>query len=96
MAGYRKQAEGGDLRFSGVTGIYSSAGACFAKIRDVLRQNGARQVMAALSPAAANVMSASSGLDDDVGRHDHLDKALEEAEETLLAGMPNPAAAGDR
>ena len=71
--------------FSGVTGIDSSAGACFAKIRDVLRQNGARQVMAALSPAAANVMSASSGLDDGVGRHDHLDKALEEAEETLLA-----------
>jgi len=30
-------------------------------------------------------MSASSGLDDGVGRHDHLDKALEEAEETLLA-----------
>ena len=56
--------------FSGVTGIDSSAGACFAKIRDVLRQNGARQVIAALSPAAANVMSASSGLDDGVGRHD--------------------------
>lgn len=71
--------------FSGVTGIDSSAGACFAKIRDMLRKNGARQVMAALSPAAANILSASSGLDDSVGRHDHLDKALEEADETLLA-----------
>jgi SulP family sulfate permease len=70
---------------SGVTGIDSSAGACFAKIRDVLRKNGVRQVMAALSPAAANILSASSGLDDRVGRHDHLDTALEEAEETLLA-----------
>jgi SulP family sulfate permease len=70
---------------SGVTGIDSSAGACFAKIRDVLRKNGVRQVMAALSPAAANILSASSGLDDGVCRHDHLDKALEEAEETLLA-----------
>src|SRR5271170_1431277 len=74
--------------FSGVTGIDSSAGACFAKIRDVLRKTGAREVMAALSPAAANIMSASSGLDDGVGRdgrHGHLDEALEEAEETLLA-----------
>jgi SulP family sulfate permease len=48
--------------FSGVTGIDSSAGACFAKIRDVLRKNGARQVMAALSPAAATILSASVGL----------------------------------
>jgi SulP family sulfate permease len=71
--------------FSGVTGIDSSAGACFAKIRDVLRKNGTRQVMAALSPAATNILSASAGLDDSVGRHDHLDRALEEAEEMLLA-----------
>jgi sulfate permease, SulP family len=71
--------------FSGVTGIDSSAGACFAKIRDVLRKNGARQVMAALSPAAANILSASAGLDDRVGRYDRLDEALEEAEEMVLA-----------
>ena len=71
--------------FSGVTGIDSSAGACFAKIRDVLHKNGTRQVMAALSPAAANILGASSGLDDSVGLHDHLDKALEESEEILLA-----------
>jgi SulP family sulfate permease len=70
--------------FSRITGIDSSAGACFAKIRDVLRKNGTGQVMAALSPAAANILNASSGLDDSVGRHDHLDRALEEAEEMLL------------
>jgi SulP family sulfate permease len=71
--------------FSGVTGIDSSAGACFAKIRDVLCKNSARQVMAALSPAAADILSASVALDDRVGRYDHLDEALEEAEEMLLA-----------
>jgi sulfate permease, SulP family len=71
--------------FSAVTGIDSSAGACFAKIRDVLRKNGARQVMAGLSPEVARILSASSGLDDRCSHHDHLDGALEEAEETLLA-----------
>jgi SulP family sulfate permease len=71
--------------FSGVTGIDSSAGACFAKIRDVLRRNGARQVMAAVSPYAASILGASSGLDDRVGRRDDLDEALEEAEEMVLA-----------
>ena len=53
--------------FSGVTGIVSSAGACFAKIRELLRKNGACQVMAALSSSAANILSASAGLDDGVG-----------------------------
>ena len=71
--------------FSAVTGIDSSVGACFAKIRDVLRKNGARQVMSGLSPEVARILSASSGLDDRVNHHDHLDRALEEAEETLLA-----------
>jgi sulfate permease, SulP family len=41
--------------------------------------------MAALSPASAVLLSASSGLDDGVCRHDHLDKALEEAEEVVLS-----------
>ena len=71
--------------FSGVTGIDSSAGACFAKIRELLRKNDACQVMAALSSSAANILSASAGLDDRVGRCEHLDKALEDAEEMLLA-----------
>jgi SulP family sulfate permease len=51
----------------------------------VLNKNGVRQVMAALSPASAVLLSASSGLDARVCRHDHLDKALEEAEEMLLS-----------
>jgi SulP family sulfate permease len=71
--------------FSAVTGIDSSAGACFAKIRDVLRKNSTRQVMAGLSSEAARILSTSSGLDDRIVCHDHLDRALEEAEETLLA-----------
>jgi SulP family sulfate permease len=71
--------------FSAVTGIDSSAGASFAKIRELLRKSGTRQVIAAMSPAAASILSASSGLDEDVRRHDHLDSALEDAEEALLA-----------
>jgi sulfate permease, SulP family len=80
--------------FSGVTGIDSSGGACFAKIRDVLRKNGARQVMAGLSPETARLLSASSGLDDRVSHYNHLDGALEEAEETLLAAYA--ASSGSR
>jgi SulP family sulfate permease len=71
--------------FTGVTGIDSSAGASFAKIRDLLRKSGTEQVMAAMSPAAALILSTSSGLDNEVRRYDHLDKALEEAEESVLA-----------
>jgi SulP family sulfate permease len=80
--------------FSAVSAIDSSAGACFAKIRDVLRKNGARQVMAGLSPEVARILSASSGLDDRGSHHDHLDRALEEAEETLLAA--HAASCGSR
>ena len=36
--------------FSGVSGIDSSAGACFAKICDVLCKHGSQQIMAGLSP----------------------------------------------
>jgi SulP family sulfate permease len=70
--------------FSGVTGIDSSAGASFAKIRELLRKNGIRQVMAAMSPAATAILSGRAGLDDAVGRHDHLDTALEQAEGEML------------
>jgi len=51
----------------------------------VWRKNGIRKVRAALSPTAANILSASYGLDDSVGRQDHLDRALEDAEERLLS-----------
>jgi SulP family sulfate permease len=80
--------------FSGVTGIDSSAGASFAKIRELLRKNGIRQVMAAMSPAATAILSASAGLDAEVGRHDHLDTALEEAEDNMLRA--HAAAQGQR
>jgi SulP family sulfate permease len=80
--------------FSGVTGIDSSAGASFAKIRELLRKNGIRQVMAAMSPAATAILSASAGIDANVSRHDHLDAALEEAEEDMLRA--HDAAEGQR
>ena len=71
--------------FSRVTGIDSSAGASFARIRSILHKDGIRQVMTALSPAAVRILGTSSGLDGEVGCHDRLDKALEEAEDMLLA-----------
>ena len=72
------------FEFSGVTGIDSSAGASFTKIRDLLRKNGIRQVMVGTSPVAEHILT-SAGLDRDVPRHDSLDTALEQAEEALLA-----------
>ena len=70
--------------FSGVNGIDSSAGASFSKIRDILHKSRIRQVMVAMSPAATAIVGASSGLDDRIACHDHLDIALEQAEEALL------------
>lgn len=72
------------FEFSGVTGIDSSAGASFTKIRDLLRKNGIRQVMVGTSPIAEHILT-SAGLDRDIPRHDNLDTALEQAEEALLA-----------
>ena len=72
------------FEFSGVTGIDSSAGASFTKIRDLLRKNGIRQVMVGTSPNAEHILT-SAGLDRDTSRHDSLDTALEQAEEALLA-----------
>jgi SulP family sulfate permease len=80
--------------FSGVTGIDSSAGASFSKIRELLRKNDIRQVMAAMSEAATVILSASAGLGPEVGRQDHLDTALEEAEEDMLRA--HDAAQGQR
>jgi sulfate permease, SulP family len=71
--------------FSGVTGIDSSAGASFAKIRDLLKKNGIRQAMVAMSPLAANILSTRASIDDSVRCPDNLDTALEEAEEAILA-----------
>jgi sulfate permease, SulP family len=72
------------FEFSGVTGIDSSAGASFTKIRDLLRKSGIRQVMVGTSPVAEHILT-SAGLDRDIPRHDSLDTALEQAEEALLA-----------
>ena len=70
--------------FVGVTGINSSAGAAFTKIGDLLRQSGTRQVMIGMSPAARKILRATASLDDSIRRHDYLDAALEEGEETIL------------
>ena len=72
--------------FSGVTGIDSSAGASFVKIRELLKKHGVRQSLVAMSPMAAKILSTGASLDDDSVRvPDDLDVALEEAEETILA-----------
>jgi SulP family sulfate permease len=71
--------------FAAVTGIDSSAGASFARIRELMRKNGTRQVMAAMSPVAVRILNSSSGLDAEVQHYGHLDAALEDGEETLLA-----------
>jgi sulfate permease, SulP family len=76
--------------FSGVTGIDSSAGASFAKIRDLLKKNGIRQAMVAMSPMAANILNIRASLDESVRCPDNLDTALEEAEETVLATSEVP------
>lgn len=76
--------------FSGVTGIDSSAGASFTKIRDLLKTNGIRQTMVAMSPMAANILSTRASLDESVRCPDNLDKALEEAEEAILASSDAP------
>jgi sulfate permease, SulP family len=76
--------------FSGVTGIDSSAGASFAKIRDLLKKNGIRQAMVAMSPLAANILSTRASIDDSVRCPDNLDTALEEAEERILASSEAP------
>src|SRR5262249_29103603 len=70
--------------FSGVTGVDSSAGAAFIKIRDLLRKNGCRQVMVGTPQMVRRVLSADTGLDESSLHHDSLDTALEEAEEAIL------------
>jgi sulfate permease, SulP family len=70
--------------FSRVTGIDSTAGASFAKIRGILHKSRTRQVMVAMPPAAVAIVRASPGLDDNIACHNNLDTALEQAEEALL------------
>jgi SulP family sulfate permease len=77
--------------FSGVTGIDSSAGASFAKIRMLLMKNGIHQVMVAVSPQSAATLNASAGLGENIQRYDHLDAALEAAEEEVLKNYDAPA-----
>jgi len=71
--------------FSGATGVDSSAGAAFTKIRDLLRKGGAKQVMVGMSKPAKRVLGSHTRLDGDIVHHDSLDAALEEAEDTILA-----------
>jgi SulP family sulfate permease len=76
--------------FAGVTGIDSSAGASFAKIRELLQKNNIRQTMVAMSPVAKNILSTRASLDESVRCPDNLDTALEEAEESILATAEVP------
>ena len=76
--------------FSGVTGINSSAGASFAKIRELLRKHGIRQTMVAMSPMASSILSTRASIDESIRCPDNLDTALEEAEEAILATSDVP------
>lgn len=76
--------------FAGVTGIDSSAGASFAKIRELLQKNNIRQTMVAMSPVAKNILATRASLDESVRCPDNLDTALEEAEEAILATAEVP------
>jgi SulP family sulfate permease len=76
--------------FSGVTGIDSSASAAFAKISELLRKNGTKQVMVGMSRSVRRVLNTEVG----VRQYDHLDGALEEAEEELLASKGVTATLG--
>jgi sulfate permease, SulP family len=77
--------------FSSVTGIDSSAGASFAKIRTLLMKNGIQQIMVAVPAQSAAILNASAGLGADIRRYDHLDAALEAAEEEILTTYDAPA-----
>jgi SulP family sulfate permease len=70
--------------FSDVSGIDSSAGASFTKIRELLHKSGARQIMVAMLARVTGILSASVALGDNVQYHDNLDAALEAAEEEML------------
>ena len=71
--------------FSGVSGIDSSVGASFTKIRELLRKSDVRQVMVSLSEVATKVLRSSAVLDQSIKAYDNLDTALEEAEAAILA-----------
>ena len=71
--------------FSGVSGIDSSVGASFTKIRELLRKSHVRQVMVSLSEVATKVLRSSAVLDQSIKAYDNLDTALEEAEAAILA-----------
>jgi SulP family sulfate permease len=71
--------------FSRVTGVDSSAGTAFIKIRDLLRKSETRQAVVGLPQIARRVLNSHAGLDDGVRRYDSLDTALEQAEESILA-----------
>ena len=71
--------------FSGVSGIDSSVGASFTKIRELLRKSNVRQVMVSLSAVATKILRSSAVLDQSIKAYDNLDTALEEAEAGILA-----------
>lgn len=76
--------------FSRVTGIDSSAGALFGKIRDLIANNGARQIMVAMSPRAAEIFDSAGAFGGNIERYDHLDAALEAEEEEMLKAYDSP------
>ncbi len=71
--------------FSAVTGVDSSAGAAFFKIRHALHEAGALQLVAGLPPDVLNRLHRTGGLPDDAIHFATLDEALEYAENLVLS-----------
>ena len=72
------------LDFSAVTGIDSSAGSGFAKIRDALHSQGIQHSIVGLSAGVRRVMADADRL---LPHHANLDEALEHGENLILAGL---------
>ncbi|HEY1721256.1 MAG TPA: SulP family inorganic anion transporter [Magnetospirillaceae bacterium] len=71
--------------FAAVSGIDSSAGASFAKIRGMLADSKIHQTMSGLSPEMIQGLKGAGGMDDSIGLCASLDVALEEGESQVLA-----------
>jgi SulP family sulfate permease len=75
------------LDFSAVTGIDSSAGSAFVKIRELLHSQGIRHSVVGLSAPVRRIMEEAGSVDRRMPRHASLDEALEDGENLVLATL---------
>jgi SulP family sulfate permease len=75
------------LDFSAVTGIDSSAGSGFVKIRELLHSQDIRLSVVGLSAPVSRIMEEADAFDRRMLRHASLDEALEDGENLVLATL---------